>query len=81
MKHGGDHCHPQNGSAAQDPSAVDPPSRDPGGQHLALATTNDILRAVDALVDDGIELSSPPNSYSEDPTYGPGSARSAFPLA
>ncbi len=38
----------------------------PGAQHLALAT-NDILGAVDALVDEGIEFLSTPASYYEDP--------------
>ena len=38
----------------------------PGAQHLALAT-NDILAAVDALVDEGIEFLSTPASYYEDP--------------
>lgn len=38
----------------------------PGAQHLALATS-DILGAVDALVDEGIEFLSTPASYYEDP--------------
>lgn len=38
----------------------------PGAQHLALAT-NDILTAVDQLVDEGIEFLATPDSYYEDP--------------
>ncbi len=38
----------------------------PGAQHVALAT-NDILAAVDALVDAGIEFLATPDSYYEDP--------------
>ncbi|MFC5729412.1 MULTISPECIES: 4-hydroxyphenylpyruvate dioxygenase [Nocardioides] len=38
----------------------------PGAQHLALAT-NDILRTVDALRDEGIEFLQTPDSYYEDP--------------
>ena len=38
----------------------------PGAQHLALAT-NDILTAVDALVEEGIEFLATPASYYEDP--------------
>jgi 4-hydroxyphenylpyruvate dioxygenase len=38
----------------------------PGAQHLALAT-NDILRTVDALREEGIEFLSTPDSYYEDP--------------
>ncbi len=38
----------------------------PGAQHLALAT-NDILRTVDALRDEGIEFLNTPDSYYEDP--------------
>jgi 4-hydroxyphenylpyruvate dioxygenase len=40
--------------------------RGPGAQHLALAT-NDILRAVDALVEEGVEFLATPDSYYEDP--------------
>ncbi|WP_229068889.1 4-hydroxyphenylpyruvate dioxygenase [Actinoplanes sp. DH11] len=39
--------------------------RGPGAQHLALAT-NDILRAVDALVEEGVEFLATPDSYYED---------------
>ncbi|WP_370615117.1 4-hydroxyphenylpyruvate dioxygenase [Mumia sp. Pv 4-285] len=38
----------------------------PGAQHLALAT-NDILRTVDALVEEGVEFLATPDSYYEDP--------------
>ncbi|WP_045741910.1 4-hydroxyphenylpyruvate dioxygenase [Actinoplanes rectilineatus] len=38
----------------------------PGAQHLALAT-NDILRSVDALRDEGVEFLATPDSYYEDP--------------
>jgi 4-hydroxyphenylpyruvate dioxygenase len=38
----------------------------PGAQHLAVAT-NDILRTVDALRDNGVEFLSTPDSYYEDP--------------
>jgi len=40
--------------------------RGPGAQHLALAT-NDILRAVDLMRDEGVEFLSTPDSYYEDP--------------
>ncbi|GGN64518.1 4-hydroxyphenylpyruvate dioxygenase [Actinoplanes lobatus] len=40
--------------------------RGPGAQHLALAT-NDILQAVDALVEEGVEFLATPGSYYEDP--------------
>jgi 4-hydroxyphenylpyruvate dioxygenase len=40
--------------------------RGPGAQHLALAT-NDILGAVDALVEEGVEFLATPVSYYEDP--------------
>ncbi|MEU4624015.1 4-hydroxyphenylpyruvate dioxygenase [Actinoplanes sp. NPDC023801] len=40
--------------------------RGPGAQHLALAT-NDILRAVDALVEEGVEFLATPDSYYSDP--------------
>jgi 4-hydroxyphenylpyruvate dioxygenase len=40
--------------------------RGPGAQHLALAT-NDILAAVDALVEEGVEFLATPASYYEDP--------------
>jgi 4-hydroxyphenylpyruvate dioxygenase len=40
--------------------------RGPGAQHLALAT-NDILGTVDALVAEGVEFLSTPDSYYEDP--------------
>ncbi|GAA0433246.1 4-hydroxyphenylpyruvate dioxygenase [Actinoplanes capillaceus] len=40
--------------------------RGPGAQHLALAT-NDILQAVDALVEEGVEFLATPDSYYEDP--------------
>ncbi|MFC4070066.1 4-hydroxyphenylpyruvate dioxygenase [Actinoplanes subglobosus] len=40
--------------------------RGPGAQHLALAT-NDILGAVDALVEEGVEFLATPTSYYEDP--------------
>jgi 4-hydroxyphenylpyruvate dioxygenase len=39
----------------------------PGAQHLAVAT-NDILKTVDALRDNGVEFLSTPDSYYEDPT-------------
>ena len=38
----------------------------PGAQHLALAT-NDILRTVDVLREEGVEFLSTPDSYYEDP--------------
>nr|WP_218041308.1 4-hydroxyphenylpyruvate dioxygenase [Acrocarpospora macrocephala] len=38
----------------------------PGAQHLALAT-NDILRTVDALREEGVEFLDTPDSYYEDP--------------
>ena len=38
----------------------------PGAQHLAVAT-NDILRSVDALRENGVEFLSTPDSYYEDP--------------
>jgi 4-hydroxyphenylpyruvate dioxygenase len=38
----------------------------PGAQHLALAT-NDILRTVDVLAEEGVEFLSTPDSYYEDP--------------
>ncbi|GLY06538.1 4-hydroxyphenylpyruvate dioxygenase [Actinoplanes sp. NBRC 101535] len=38
----------------------------PGAQHLALAT-NDILRSVDVLRDEGVEFLATPDSYYEDP--------------
>ncbi len=38
----------------------------PGVQHLALAT-NDILRTVDAMRDEGVEFLTTPDSYYEDP--------------
>ncbi len=38
----------------------------PGAQHLALAT-NDILRAVDVLTEEGVEFLATPDSYYEDP--------------
>jgi 4-hydroxyphenylpyruvate dioxygenase len=38
----------------------------PGAQHLALAT-NDILRTVDVLTEEGVEFLSTPDSYYEDP--------------
>jgi 4-hydroxyphenylpyruvate dioxygenase len=38
----------------------------PGAQHLAVAT-NDILRTVDALRENGVEFLSTPDSYYEDP--------------
>jgi 4-hydroxyphenylpyruvate dioxygenase len=40
--------------------------RGPGAQHLALAT-NDILGAVDALVEEGVEFLATPDSYYSDP--------------
>ncbi|SDS54395.1 4-hydroxyphenylpyruvate dioxygenase [Actinoplanes derwentensis] len=40
--------------------------RGPGAQHLALAT-NDILRAVDALAEEGVEFLATPDSYYSDP--------------
>ncbi|GIE82345.1 4-hydroxyphenylpyruvate dioxygenase [Actinoplanes philippinensis] len=40
--------------------------RGPGAQHLALAT-NDILGAVDALVEEGVEFLATPDSYYQDP--------------
>jgi 4-hydroxyphenylpyruvate dioxygenase len=40
--------------------------RGPGAQHLALAT-NDILRAVDEMVEAGVEFLATPDSYYEDP--------------
>ncbi|MBW6435109.1 4-hydroxyphenylpyruvate dioxygenase [Actinoplanes hulinensis] len=40
--------------------------RGPGAQHLALAT-NDILQAVDALVEEGVEFLATPDSYYSDP--------------
>ena len=40
--------------------------RGPGAQHLALAT-NDIIRTVDAMVAEGVEFLSTPDSYYEDP--------------
>jgi 4-hydroxyphenylpyruvate dioxygenase len=39
---------------------------EPGCQHLALAT-NDILRTVDTLRDEGVEFLDTPDSYYEDP--------------
>jgi 4-hydroxyphenylpyruvate dioxygenase len=40
--------------------------RGPGAQHVALAT-NDILRTVDAMREEGVEFLSTPDSYYEDP--------------
>jgi 4-hydroxyphenylpyruvate dioxygenase len=48
----------------------------PGAQHLALAT-NDILDTVDRLRAEGVEFLDTPDAYYEDPSCGPGSARSA----